>query len=158
MNKYWLDIDGVLADFCGHVVKTFNLPDHPFTEWNDSRIRDNWKAFENDVNFWLSMPRIEQPISFKISGYITARPVPSCVSAYWLAKNGFPYAPVVTVAPMGSKTDHLKYHSEVVLIDDAAHNFNECVSNGVACMLYNTPYNQHVDTPYRIYSLGEIKS
>lgn len=154
--NYWFDIDGVLADFCQHVVDYLKLPGHEFTEWNDPRIRDNWHMIENDHEFWLTMPVINPHIPVNVAGYITSRPVPSHVTAFWLAKNGFPYAEVITVEPMGSKGEILKHYPDVVLIDDAAHNYTDCIMHGVRCKLYHTPYNTHVDTVDRIHSLTEL--
>jgi len=156
MDNYWMDIDGVIADFCAHVINYLGLPDHPFTEWNDNRIRDNWHLIADDLVFWQTIPAMNRDIPFEITGYITSRPISSEESVKWLSANGFPKAEVITIPPMGSKGEVLRDKHNAVLIDDGGHNYEDCVKHGVRCYLFDTPYNRHIDTDMRIYNLSEI--
>lgn len=154
--KIYLDIDGVLADFVGHFFKYLNLPDHLPTEWNDTRIRENFHLIANDEKFWITMPRLVDTLPFTPDGYLTSRPIDNSVTTFWLGKNGFPYAPCKTIKPGELKSDHIE--SGICLIDDAAHNFEDLESNGIPCLLFDTTYNRHIETDKRITSLHDVTS
>ena len=157
MRKYWLDVDGLIASFCSHFWNYLNLPDHDATEWNDSRIRDNFHLVAEDLNFWFSMPAMNTGIDpRRVAGYITTRPISSEATKTWLHMNKFPMRSVITVKHGGSKGEILKNIKDAVLVDDGAHNYEDCVKHGVECYLYDTTYNRHIETDKRIYSLSEL--
>lgn len=152
--KIYLDIDGVLADFVGHFFEYLNLPNHLPTDWNDERIRSNFHLIENDTKFWITMPRLIDSLPFIPHGYITSRPIDNAVTTFWLGANGFPFAPCITIKPGSLKSEHLD--SGICLIDDAAHNYEDAINNGIKCLLFDTTYNRHIETPHRIKSLHEV--
>jgi len=148
----YYDLDGVLFDFTGHFYKYLGLPDHEPVIWDDPRIREHFHLIETDHEFWLTIPAYTNKLPYPPLGYVTTRPVPSWVSAEALWKAGFDYAPVYTGR---DKTAYIPKGS--VMVDDAAHNFEELTAAGVKCYLLDKAYNQHVETDMRIYNLDEIK-
>jgi hypothetical protein len=148
----YYDLDGVLCDFVSHFFDYLSLPNHEPEIWDDPRIIDNFHKIKNDYIFWLSIPPLIDSIPIKPTAYVTNRPIPSHISADWLWRHGFPYAPVATlknkaeIIPAGSK-----------MVDDAPHNYEELTAAGVHCYLLDKPYNRHIQTDKRIYSLAEIQ-
>jgi uncharacterized protein YlaI len=157
--KILLDIDGVLADFGTHFLNYLNIEDKtPPTKWDDPRFTENMFKIENDISFWLSLPRLIEPneIKFKVSGYCTARPIPSYVTELWLASHGFPKAPVHTVGLGGDKVNILKGVKCDVFIDDSESNFNQLNNAGIKTYLMTRSHNINVDTPLRVNTMEDF--
>jgi hypothetical protein len=156
-----LDIDGVLADFGPHFLKWLNLPPHPPKEWEDPRFTQNFWKIKNNPDFWRSIPPLIDPrlMIFTPTAYITARSISSDVTAHWLFKNGFPYAPVVTVGHGQSKLAALKEYEIEILLDDAIHNYIDCWQNDITCYLNDRSHNQQFDCHgYRVRDLIQFQS
>lgn len=142
-KNLFLDIDGVIADFEQHFLRYLALPlDHP-TDWNDYRFREYFKNVSNDNNFWVTMPRIIDPviIDYPIAGYCTARPCSEELISIWLQKNNFPQATIINVGSDTSKVQALQQYQNVVMVDDSIKNFIELQSNGILCYLMTRPHN-----------------
>lgn len=152
--RIYLDLDGTCLEFVAHFFSYLGLPDHPPTEWDDPRIRENFHRIEADENFWLTMPVKDNNFSFLVAGYITSRPIANEVTVRSLRSHGFPEAPCITLGLGQKKSDHLP--EDGILIDDGLHNFHEIVAAGKKCILYTTTYNQDFDTHLRIDSLSEL--
>jgi 5'(3')-deoxyribonucleotidase len=151
-----LDIDNVLASFSSHFFKYLELPEHPATDWEDNRIRDNFHLITNDLGFWHSMPAQvhKSEITMPIHCYCTARPIESEKTALWLLTKGFPDAEVRTVGFGGTKVEHLK--DVDFFIDDAVHNFEELNAAGINCYLYTQSHNKDYLTDKRCDNLEEF--
>lgn len=147
--KIYLDIDGVCGDFFNHFFAYLSLPSHPVEVYHDERFNQLYRV-QHDKDFWLSMPILNKP-EFTPTAYMTSRPIPSHVTTWWLAKNGFPFAPVFTTE---NKAELLP--EDGVMIDDAPHHFDQIVKAGKRCLLFDALYNRHIDTQDRIYSLTGI--
>jgi len=155
-KKVFLDIDGVLADFVTHFNNWFDFEDKSRpSEYNDKRFVDNLHKVENDKDFWLLMPVLNSPdkINFKVDGYCTARKIPSRISELWLSRNGFPDAPVYTVA---NKVETLKKHNVDIFLDDGAHHVKELNEAGILTYLYSASHNQDYKTHLRVDTIEEF--
>lgn len=152
-----LDIDGVLGDFSGHFLRYLKLPEHPPTEWDDPRIRQNFYKIENDEAFWMSIPPITNPMNWdkKPSVYITARTLDPVITSKWLHKHCFPDVPLITTYG-NSKLEHVNENCDIYL-DDSAAIFEEISTKSSAiCFLKDRTHNHHVNTKFRIYDADEL--
>lgn len=118
---------------------------------------------EKDHSFWLGLqpfPGMAKSIDFKVSAYVTARPVPSEVTMEWLDNHGFPKAPIQTVGYGGSKVEILDGLDIKLFIDDHGENFNEInVGGKTQCLLFSRPWNREYEAgDLRIKSLAEVKA
>jgi uncharacterized HAD superfamily protein len=157
--KVGLDIDGVLADFTGHLMKVSGNEGHIAEHWNDPIVRREFDKIKKDENFWATIPPLltRQDIPFEPHCYITARSIDPAVTQEWLNKNLFPTAPLYCVGVGESKIEIAKKSGIDVMVDDSITNFAELNSNGVFCYLYDAPYNRKYNVGYkRIKSLKEI--
>lgn len=142
-KKIGLDIDGVLADFTGHLMNINNTPDHTPKHWNDPIVRKAFELVKKDPNFWLGIPPLltREDIPFEPHCYITARSIDSEVTKEWLHKHGFPTAPVYSVGNGESKVKIAKEAGIDLFIDDSYENFLELNAAGIFTYLYTAPYN-----------------
>lgn len=157
--KIGLDIDGVLADFCAHLMKYTGNEGHVSRHWNDPIVRDNFKKIADDKEFWTTIPALltRDEIPFEPHCYITARSIDPEVTQAWLDKNLFPKAKLYCVGVGDSKVEIAKKSGIDVMVDDSITNFIELNSNGIFCYLYDAPYNQKYNVGHkRIKSLMEL--
>ena len=159
MKNIYIDIDGVIADFSTHLFNYLNIKDKSKpTQWNDVRVIDNFHLIENDIDFWLSIPTLPTPSLEFISGYCTARPIPSEITEKWLELNGFQKRKVITVGYNNSKLDALKEVGCEVFLDDSPHNFAELNKGGIKTYLFDATYNKNVDDKgLRVKTIDEFK-
>lgn len=156
--KIGLDIDGVLAKFAEHYLEYLNFEDKSLpTDWHDMRFKEHFQQIAFDSDFWLSIPPAIDPniLDFIPVIYVTARPIDSTVTSLWLEKNGFPYAPVITVGHNGSKVRALKNRVDV-FVDDAYHNYMELNEAGINCVLMSQSHNEQFDVDKRIHSINQV--
>ncbi len=156
-NKIGLDIDEVLADFVGGMMKKFpDMKDRP-TYWNDPHIAQHFSKVIDDNDFWLGLEPKVTDIPFEPYCYITSRPISTGLTKMWLDKHGFPVAPIYTV---GAKTKDgtLKQMSKVevakhtgidIFVDDAYHNFVELNKAGICTYLMDADHNQRYDVGHK---------
>lgn len=151
--KIGLDIDDVIADFCGHLRNKF--PDMPVPEyWRDKEIFDIFPKLKDE--FWAEIPPLEKP-PFEPHCYITARSVSPAVTEAWLWRNKFPVAPVYSVPRGTSKVAAAKDSGIDIFVDDSYNNFHDLNKNGIFCYLFDAPHNQRYDVGHkRIKSLKDI--
>ena len=157
--KIGLDIDGVLADFVGHLMKVSGNTDHSPEHWNDPVVRAEFDKFKSDPTFWAEIPpligRLDVP--FEPHCYITARSIDPTVTQGWLNKHLFPKAPLYCVGNGESKIEIAKKSGIDVMVDDSFSNFLELTNAGIFTYLYDAPYNRKYDVGYRrIKSLKEL--
>jgi hypothetical protein len=96
-KKIGLDIDGVLADFIGHLKKVCELGDHKVHYWNDPLILKAFEKVKKDPNFWSEIPPLipGNSLLFEPHCYITARSIDPEITERWLDFHGFPKAIVL---------------------------------------------------------------
>lgn len=148
-----LDIDNVLADFCG-AYKQVHGGEIPVYWKYDRLMKKRLEELPND--FWLNVPPLIDPRSlpFEPVCYITSRPCTNSLSEQWIDKMGFPTAPVFTV---DRKLETIKQNNLDVFVDDSYDTFEELTKNGIVCYLYDAPHNRRFNVGYkRIKNLNEI--
>lgn len=158
-TKIGLDIDGVLADFSGHLMKVSGHEGHIALHWNDPIVRAEFDKIKTDKDFWLSIPALLTPVDmpFEPHCYITARSIAPEVTQEWLNKSGFPKAKLYCVGVGESKVETAKAAGVEIFVDDSYDNFVELTNGGIFTYLYDAPYNQHYNVGHkRIKSLSEI--
>lgn len=157
--KIALDIDGVLADFIGHITSIYDFNGHIPTHWNDPIIRDLYPKIKDDKDFWLSMPPLikQEDMPFEPHCYITSRSIDVTITEQWLDKHGFPRAPVYSIGHDESKINIAKNVGVEIYVDDRWENFVELNNAGICCFLFDAPYNRKHDIGYRrIYDLKQL--
>lgn len=162
--KYGLDVDSVLAGFIQGMFDWFDEPYREVTEWDDPFIRDTFHLIVNDEKFWLTLPILSHPkdIRFPVDCYITARSIPSEITAEWLYSRNFPVAPVITVRTdtkgnHNSKVDAVKGMELDFFVEDFDRHWQDINDNTKAtCFLFCQPHNQHIFTSTRITNLNQV--
>lgn len=161
MPKIGLDIDDVLADFCGAWQNKWGY--EPPLAWEFSySTKDKFASFSKDEyeQFIMSLhPKVSPlDIPFEPHCYITSRSVDSDVTKAWLEKHRFPTKPVYTVGHGMSKLEVAKQSGIDWFVDDSYTTFKEFNDNGICCFLFDMPHNQRFDVGFkRIHSLTELK-
>lgn len=151
--KLYLDIDGVVADTYPHLFRYLGEDYFGITDYYDPRFLSLLEQVKDDEKFWLSIPVLHRP-KRKPQAYITNRIQPPCLTAYWLALNDIYYAEVLIPESGVCKSNHM--WGDGVLIDDNPHVFKSVQAAGMGCYLMDAPYNQNIQTEYRIKSLDEV--
>lgn len=162
--KTGLDVDNCLSDFVKGMFDWFDEPYRVVTEWDDIFIRDSFHHIINDEKFWLTLPILSHPddIRFDVECYITARSIPSEITAEWLYTKGFPVAPVITVGALKCGTHNSKIDAVIdmkldVFVDDHVTHWQEINDNtNCLCLLFDQPHNKEVFTSTRINSLKQV--
>ena len=151
MNVY-LDIDDVIFDWHGDYAKRFNckVP----KRWSKSKVMsDRLKILSTEKDFWLNLTVKNRP-NFIPKGFVSARGISKDWTVESLRKNQIPGRSNVHQVHWGqSKVELLKSLNCDLFIDDKYETFKECHKNGIFCLLMDAPHNQHIVTPYRIYTL-----
>ena len=152
-----LDIDEVIADFCGAMMERFTALKERPVYWNDFVLMEKYKEVREDRDFWINIKPKVTSLPFEPHCYITARPVNSGLTEEWLKKHGFPSAPVYTVGHGGSKLQAFKDSGADFLVDDSYKTFVEINNAGYLCYLFDAPHNQRYDVGFkRIKDLNEL--
>lgn len=141
--KIGLDIDDVIADFCGCFIKKYNFKKPIF--WNFSYNTKNILSNKEEMeNFYLNLkPKINpKKLMFEPTCYITSRPVSTEITKQWIEKNGFPCVPIYTVDVNRSKISVAREAGIEVFIDDKFENFVELNNAGIDTYLLTMPHNE----------------
>lgn len=158
--KIGLDIDGVLADFTGYLLKVGGIKDHVPQHWNCPVIRELFEEYKHDKQFWLNIPPLikSKDLGFEPTCYISARSIGEEVCKEWLDKWGFPTAKIYVVGNTDSKVEIAKKAGIDIFIDDHFNNFVELNKAGVCTLLYSAPYNLKYNVGHkRINNFTEFK-
>lgn len=153
-----LDVDDVIADFCGAYSKAHELDAPKFWNWTyfmSKHISDivEWEDFLG------SLPRKINPddMPFEPVCYITSRSARTEVTELWIEENGFACAPVVTVGPGESKVEVAKANGVEVFVDDNYSTYLEMNAAGICCYLMDAGHNRRYDVGYRrIKNLSDL--
>lgn len=156
-KKVGLDVDEVIADFCGAMMERFPAIVERPVYWNDFNLKDKFKEIRDDRDFWLNIKPKVTSLPFEPHCYITARPVNDGVTEEWLRLHGFPVAPVYTVTHEEGKVAVAKKAGVDICVDDSFNHFIKLNNAGIFCYLMDAPHNQRYDVGFkRIKSLEEI--
>ena len=158
-KKVGLDIDGVLADFVGHLTSVTGHDGHVPQHWNDPIVREQFDIVKGDPQFWLDIPPLMKgsDVPWEVHCYITARSIDPEVTKAWLDKHHFPHAKIYCVGNGESKVDVARKAGMDLFVDDSYDNFVELNRNGICTFLYDAPYNQRYPVGYkRIKTLKEL--
>ena len=156
-DKIGLDIDEVLADFIGGMMKKFPSMDSRPTYWNDPHIAQYFSDVVEDDEFWLVLDAKVDSIPFEPHCYITSRPCPTNITKAWLDSKGFPVAPIYTVGVDKSKVEVAKESGVEIFVDDAYHNFVELNRAGICTYLFTAGHNERYDVGHkRIDNLNQL--
>ena len=157
-NKIGLDIDEVLADFVGAIIKRF--PDKVKQRsiyWNDATLHECLSQVKDDEDFWLSIEPTIKELPFEPHCYITSRSISPIITQKWLDMNGFPHAPLYALVSGQSKVEAAKESGCDVFVDDSYEHFVDLNRNGIFCYLFDAPHNRRYDVGFRrIKSLNEL--
>ena len=122
-NRIWLDVDGVLADFCSHTIKyakglgitdpkEFPQRSKDVKLWEfGPAFGKVWDVVKGDTMFWSTIPSMPFTRPFytsdlAIEGYISSRPCPVFTTETWLYFNGYTTADVRHIEA-DTKADYL---------------------------------------------------
>ena len=158
-KKIGLDVDGVLADFTGHLLTKLGYPKHIPVHWNDPIIRNGFELYKHDKQFWLDIPPLvtREDINFEPHAYITARSIDEEVTKAWLDKYHLPTAKIFSIGIGESKVEVAKKSGVEIFVDDNFDNFIQLTNAGIFTYLYNAPYNEKYEVGFRrIHHLNEI--
>lgn len=152
LNIY-LDIDDVVVNwvpaFCAH----YNCP-IPTTWTNPYITLERLNEIKKNKNYWVTLPVKHIP-NFQPKGYLSARSVPKRWAYEFMKLNNIPGRCNINQVPWNvSKIDKLKELEAHIFIDDKAETFLECHEHGIFCLLMDAPWNQHIETKYRIFDLN----
>lgn len=150
MLRIGLDIDNCIANFdAGYLSRFKKWPKH---DWAISRNVEHILIKERE--FWLSLPVLRKP-NFTPRLYCSSRVNNKRWTKQYLKDNEFPNAPLYQIPGYKlSKAPILKGRVDV-FVDDSIKNFEDLNSQGIPCLLIDSPHNRHYETEYRIHSLDE---
>lgn len=148
----YLDIDDVVADWVPTFCKRFNCP-MP-TSWVNAHITsERLNEIRKEKDYWINLPVRHIP-NFQPQGYLSARSVPKQWAYEFMKQNNIPGRCNINQVPWNvSKIDKLKEFGAHIFIDDKDETFLDCHKHGIFCLLMDTPWNQHIETEYRIFNL-----
>lgn len=159
-KRIGLDIDGVLADFVGHLMTVSGHPGHVPMYWNDPIVREAFEVIKREPTFWQDIPTLidGSSLPFEPHCYITARSIGKDISEQWLNKNGFPKAPVYSIGAGESKVKIALDAGIDIFVDDSYDNFVELNRAGIFTYLYTASYNLKYDVgSQRVNSFADLK-
>lgn len=148
-NKIGLDIDEVLADFVGGMMKKYPEMEKRPIYWNDPHIAQYFPEVIDDDSFWLSLEAKVDELPFEPHCYITSRPCSTELTKRWLAIKGFPVAPVYTVGVDNSKIEVAESSGIDIFVDDSYRNFVELNRAGICTYLFTAPHNEKYEVGHK---------
>jgi len=152
MNIF-LDIDDVIFTFQQDYAKYFNVP-VPKKWLSNKTIISHLSILQKNRDFWLNLGLKNYP-DFIPKGYVSARSIPKSWTIESLRKKNLPNFTKICQLDWGeSKVDILKSLKCDLFIDDKVKTFKELNKAGIFCLLMDAPHNQHIKTPFRIYTLN----
>jgi hypothetical protein len=158
-KRIGLDIDEMLADFVGALMKEFPAIQNKPVYWNDASLSFWFEQIKTDQEFWLSVEPKHNPLElpFEPVAYITSRTIDTETTQMWLNAHGFPKAPVYTVGHGMSKVQACKDAKVDIFVDDSYSNFVELNKAGICTFLMDATHNRRYNVGYkRIKSLKEL--
>jgi len=167
-----LDIDGVLANtgkqlavWAKRLGITYGVrPDRWYSQQSFVPHTDDWDTLWDAVkvneDFWAKIDvfRDDEIIDYYPGAYVTARNTKMLgITKWWLFERfNFPAAHVECTAYWEQKPQILRRLGITTYIDDRPEAFEHYRKAGLDCRLMDRPWNQHVATRYRVYSVNEV--
>lgn len=146
--KIGLDIDDTVVYWMDAYLDRFGNPKNDFEV--TKRVQN---VLKYDKNFWMNLS-IKNVPDFNPTLYCTARVIKKDWTRQYITEHQLPKAPIYQVYGYGlSKVNHIKGRVDV-FIDDSVHHFIDLNKHGVCCLLMDSEFNRHFETPYRIHSLN----
>lgn len=146
--KYFIDVDGVIADYTVHVSRLFGKPEYKGHSYD---IAGAWGMSQEeftepqDTEFWRTMPRTPWADDLmalfvnRSSSLLTASPVESHVGRkQWVAENYPQYQYYLIFAECKEEMAH----RGVTLIDDHERNVDKFRCCGGHAILFPRPWNR----------------
>ena len=156
-NKIGLDIDEVIADFIGALMKKFPEIKEVPVYWNDPTLHKCFAQVVDDEDFWMSIEPKVKELPFEPHCYITSRAVNIEITQRWLDMHGFPHAPLFALGSGQSKVEAAKDSGCDVFVDDCYEHFVDLNRAGIFCYLLDAPHNRRYKVGFRrIKSLEEV--
>lgn len=150
-----IDVDDVIADFCGGVVERTGI--HQPSSWTWSyHFQRIVSEISDDENFFLSLrPKIlQQDLPFEPVCYITHRNISKEITEKWIESNGFHCSPVLNVKNVEEKVQVAKDFNVEVFVDDRYETFVAMNRADIVCYLMDAPHNRRYDVGYkRVFDL-----
>lgn len=151
--RVYLDVDDVVLEWHKGYAKRFNC-DVPRRWRSSKKMTERLNILSKEKDFWLNLDVKNRP-DFIPAGYVSARGIPKAWTVESLKINDIPGRSLIRQVGWGeSKIDILKELKCDIFIDDKYATFKECHKNGIFCLLMDAPHNQHIQTPFRIYTLN----
>lgn len=145
--RWGLDIDDCILEFWNPYCKRFPKPNQ-----SDFEITKNVRKLCFDKDFWVNLPELHRP-DFEIELFCTKRINPKQYTREWLIKHDFQVKPIYQqYYQYGSKSKLIKGRVDC-FIDDSIKNVIELNTNGIPCLLMDSPANQSYGPIGRVYSL-----
>lgn len=159
-RKLGLDLDDVLADFCGGLIEHGFITERPIS-WKFMVKDQFYRILEQlDDKFWLSLKplAVNSVLPVEPTCYITKRMHCSKETiTEWLHINNFPIVDVHLVKDHESKVGIAKEVGIDVFVDDNIDTFKEMNRSGILCYLMDAPHNRRYDVGYkRIGSINDL--
>ena len=156
-QKIGLDIDEVIADFIGALMKKFPEIKEVPVYWNDPTLHKCFAQVIDDEEFWISIEPKVKELPFEPHCYITSRAVNIEITQRWLDMHGFPHAPLFALGSGQSKVEAAKDSGCDVFVDDCYEHFVDLNRAGIFCYLLDAPHNRRYKVGFRrIKSLEEV--
>ncbi len=156
--NYWVDIDGILADFDTHFLRYLNLTGGHATSWHDPRFVDNFHKIVNKDDFWLGIPPLFNPALYDFNpvGYCTSRSCSDETTRFWLRMCLFPEAQIVNVGHNNPKGPVLRELGCELFIDDSLDNYHNINACGVECWLMTRSHNKSTHVTKRVDHISKF--
>jgi 5'(3')-deoxyribonucleotidase len=159
-----IDVDDVLADFCGEVERVHGRPVvYPYLVLKDAWPHVDIDALLIDKKFHEGIPAIpgaRTGVQKLLEAghtcfYMTSRQADiHDTTVDWLRKAGFPDLPLTSMGK--EKAEALRHVKIDVLIDDMWKNVKAANEGGAATILYNQCWNDRDFHPYRAYNWHDV--
>jgi len=159
-HRVGLDIDDVLADFCGAYCTAFSLP-IPTSWCFDRNFKKHYAEICNHKEFWLNMGEKSKPtdMHFEPVCYISSRDCDDKWTTEWLDNHDFPRVPVIHVGIGQSKVEVAKEYNIDIFVDDCFQNVRDLNNAGIFTYMFDAPHNRRYDVGHRrIKNLTELFS
>jgi hypothetical protein len=138
-------------------------------QWDTS-----WSLMKQTPFFWANLkpydpglfPDINvDMLNFTFNGYFVTRRSnleigaiqdSNALTRIWLENVGLSEYTSVVAVESAQRLDILRAMEVDAYIDDWGEQFLDCRSAGIRAYLMDRPWNQHVDTPYRVYNVRQF--
>lgn len=161
------DVDGVLADFSGYVLRKLGLDPSLQKHWDfttdygEAVNREVYRMMGDPVT-WVSLPVLPgAKEAVEISGrkgrvaFISSMPPEFYRLRQWWLSFHFPYQAELYICKSHEKVSMAHWLSVSRFIEDKTETANEMAASGIESWLVPTPYTGTPDARVRIGTVGE---